>query len=379
MDVAGSENVSGSSVNRILPCGEPSVDSVELVRDQLVAMLSSEQVYRVSVIPCSATDRSEAVPLDQWRRKICQWAFRVIDHFRLDRDVVTAGMNIFDRFLVAHVADDKAHTFACACPSCKRQVNSHTYQLAAMTSIFMAVKIHAENGSDNNTRVHRRQFKLSTFVELSRGQFDESDIYQMEQKVLKTLEWRVNPPTPTFFVAYLLNLMPDRSSVAEDGRSLYEVVIHVVRELSRYITELSTCLGESCSYHASSSVAFAAILTAMDLLTQEALPQSLRDGFRRQVFEVCGIGSHHSFGPIANLQSILQGALWPEMLLDDANHQPSETGHPISVARHYGLLDLHRIMETSSPANVTPPPSPGRLQRCPRRVSLEGSPISVAR
>lgn len=56
-----------------------SVDSV--VEDQLVAMLRQESCYRVEVIPCTAGDEvtssSSRLPYEEWRRKICEWCYKV--------------------------------------------------------------------------------------------------------------------------------------------------------------------------------------------------------------------------------------------------------------------------------------------------------------
>jgi hypothetical protein len=373
------------------PLEDTSSKDSELVQDQLAALMETEQFYRVRAIPCKAQvgETTGRIPLEDWRRKICQWAFRVIDHFRLDREVVSVGMNIFDRFLVEHETPRRDEFGAyspprCCCPSCKRSVDSRTYQLAAMTAIFISVKANANNGAELPSG--RKQFKLSTFVELSRGQFQIEDITLMERTVLDTIRWKVSPPTPVTFVSYLLTLMPGRELMPSAAQTHYDLSIHVLRELSRYLTELSACLGESCSYHSPSRVAFAAILVSMDLLTPQALPLQVRDAFRQAVFQVCGMSSHHQYGPIPHLKSALERALWPEMLLDGTDHHSSDAGHPISIARHYGLLDLDRIYRaqrqsttfSSIPsAGHTPPGSPKLDQG--RSSALEVSPVSVAR
>ena len=67
------------------PAPAPAMDGV-LLSDQLGALLQQESLYQVHHIPCCRSmhhvgrDRPE---LEDWRRKICQWSYRVIDHFRL--------------------------------------------------------------------------------------------------------------------------------------------------------------------------------------------------------------------------------------------------------------------------------------------------------
>jgi hypothetical protein len=326
----------------------------------------------------------------------------VIDHFRFDREVVSTGMNLFDRFLVLHRQqednrDDSLSSLDCSCncPSCKRSMDSQTYQLAAMTCIFLSVKLHSENApSDSSSLTARRRhhFKLSTFVELSRGQFRAQDICDMERTVLRTLVWKVSPPTPMTFVSYLVTLMPDRDMMPSVSQPYYDLVIHVLRELSRYLTELAVCLGGECAYYSPSQIAFAAILVSMDLLTTQACPLQVRDIFRQEVSQVC-CGTSQLQGSTMKLYSILQRALWPEMLLDSNDEHTPESGHPISIARDFGLLDMDRIYQAqqqrssstftaqttghrttaSCPGQETPPGSPKRLD------SLQESPVSVAR
>ena len=167
------------------------------------------------------------------------------------------------------------------------------------------------------------------------------------------------------------------------SETYYDLVVHVLRELTRYLTELSTCLGGSCSSYSPSRVALAALLVSMDLLTVQALPMELRDAFRQNVLEVCGLSTDPHFGPIPHLKGIMERALWPDMLLDETDPATTDTGHPISIARHYGLLDLKRIYraqhqsELSSHGERTPPGSPKGYQS--RQSSLQGSPVSVAR
>ena len=104
-----------------------------------------------------------------------------------------------------------------------------------MTSLYLAMKLYSEN-SDNSPY---RKLRLAHFVELSRGQFSQADVSQMERSILKELQWKVNPPTPMAVVPFLLRLMPSRSFVLSKN---YDMVLHVLHELARYLSELSNCL-----------------------------------------------------------------------------------------------------------------------------------------
>lgn len=53
-----------------------------MLRDQLGALLQQEAQYAIHHVPCRRPT-SNRPELEEWRRKICQWGYRVIDHFRL--------------------------------------------------------------------------------------------------------------------------------------------------------------------------------------------------------------------------------------------------------------------------------------------------------
>jgi len=53
-----------------------------MLRDQLEALLQQEAQYAIHHVPCRRPT-SNRPELEEWRRKICQWGYRVIDHFRL--------------------------------------------------------------------------------------------------------------------------------------------------------------------------------------------------------------------------------------------------------------------------------------------------------
>jgi len=288
---------------------------------------------------------------------------------------------------------------ACPCPSCKRLLDSRSYQLAAMTSLYLAIKLRVTCEDNNNNEEddfgfpclssssqHHPQrkltFRLEAFADLSRGQFVSQDIVEMEQQLLSAVRWRVHPPTPMLCVSYLLStLLPNHHHHTSGRSSRFDLVLHVVRELSRYCTELAVCLGRDCSGEPASAVATAAILESMDLLTLAALPQELRDLFRRRAATIMPL-------PSLRLRATIRKALWPELLDSSSNSDQhaaapeSNTRHPISMARDFGLLDVERLYPVVAPQTViggsSPPLSPKRSLSS-RHFQHEASPISVRR
>ena len=302
-----------------------------LVEDQLDAMLEQERTYQVMFLPCSKAtldDNTGTSPHEGWRRKICEWSYRVVDHFRIEREVVSISMNLFDRFLSLK---NKDNVF-CKCPSCQRAVDSHTFQLAAMTSLYVAIKVHAESCIHDSTR---KKLKLSSMVDLSRGQFSREDICAMELSMLSSLSWKVNPITPSNLVSYLLRLMPPQSDIPLVCRSNYHLAQHVLNELARYLSELSVCLPNINSSFFPSEIAFASIMVSIELLGFNALPESARRDFCSAVSRV--LDSQH----IPYLMECLSASFWPEVLLNECGD------HPMAVARDLGLLDLDRLYSSS--------------------------------
>lgn len=102
---------------------------------------------------------------------MAQWEYRIVDYFDASRDLVGIAFSFLDRF-----------TAKCTC-------DRQAYKLAAITSLFIAMKLHAP-----------RRFSIDTLAALSRGEFEDSQIAQMELIMLKTLDWRLSPPTTQSFI-----------------------------------------------------------------------------------------------------------------------------------------------------------------------------------
>ena len=91
-----------------------------------------------------------------WREKICEWSYQVVDHFDFSRETVNVSLSYLDRFLAS------------------RPANKKFFQLAAMTSLYIAVKLY-EPGI----------LTPASFVELSRGFFTEDHVTAMEESILR--------------------------------------------------------------------------------------------------------------------------------------------------------------------------------------------------
>ena len=369
-------------------------DDSGLCQEQLAALLRTEASYLPESFRClkhnESAESAEGPPLEDWRSKIVQWSFRVIDHFQLDREVVTIGMSLFDRFL-AHLNGNQTslgYSPDCTCSICTGELTSKTYQLAAMTCMYTAMKCNSSTDADvknlqsqgeirnEDVYARRKVFKLKAFVELSRGQFTEHDVTRMELLVLHALEWKVHPPTAMTFVNHMMTFLPTQDITGPHVGCSYYLIKHVMRELSRYLTELAVCLGQ-LSTARPSQVALAALLVSMDLLTVQAMPHGARAFF---VKEAAFYGLWADDPTIDHLKYTLHNALLPEMLFDEETSQLDSNEHPICLARELGILNLAQIYQGHQfpgPQRQIPPSPRSTISNRKEAGAWTGSPVSV--
>jgi hypothetical protein len=179
-----------------------------------------------------------------WREKICEWSYQVVDHFDFNREIVAISLSYLDRFLAT------------------RQVNKKIFQLAAMTTLYLAIKLY-EPGT----------LKMSSLIELSRGYFLVEHIAAMEDAVLRSLSWHVHPPTALCLIRHYLELLPDRFD-----RS----VKHDAMELSRFLCELSVC-DYFFVTRKPSSIAIAALTNALEAIDHIRFPSRSRQELFRSI------------------------------------------------------------------------------------------------
>lgn len=127
-----------------------------------------------------------------------------------------------------------------------------------MTSLYMATKIF-------NTR----KITLLNLVELSRGEFEERHIVEMEMLILKALAWRVNPPTVQCFIEPFCTAL----TISEDPH-----VVSCVQQRATFFAELALY-----DYNFVSTekpiVAAAAILNAIEGLEDSTAIEARQSSF----------------------------------------------------------------------------------------------------
>lgn len=195
---------------------------------------------------CSSGSSSKSGGINEvWREKICEWTFQIVDHFDINRETASISLNYLDRYLSI------------------RTVNRKMFQLAAMTSLFLAIKLYEP-----------APLRMSSFIELSRGYFKTEHIALMESSILWTLSWHVHPPTPLGFVRNYMLLL--------EQSGCNPTVALEVKEVARFLTELSVC-DYYFTTRRPSSTGLGAILVAFERFDEVTLPMHVRRTFLKLV------------------------------------------------------------------------------------------------
>lgn len=120
------------------------------------------------------------------RAAMVNWLCQISDALSLNRETVGLAMSLLDRYLSTSTDGAK-----------QALADKHNFQLAAITTYYIAVKI--------NEPV---QLSIEMLVKLCRGFYESAAIVSMEQDILFSLEWRISAPTPLDFMRQILALLP---------------------------------------------------------------------------------------------------------------------------------------------------------------------------
>ena len=366
---------------------------LKLAIDNVAGLLRLEFQYIAGTNTlASSTYEPSNVPLilpnmhAHWRPTIFEWFYKIIDHFLLERGVVAIAMDYVDRY------------FFRLNPTNVESMSIKNYQLVAMTSLYIAMKIHGGNEAGDEIspwKIKRKTFCVKGFAKLSRGQFVPDEILNMEALIFKNLEWKMNPVTAMCCMDSYMGLMPSpeelqslHSQPALSRRDLARLRLgfHVHRELARYLVELAVCIkgitpyfqtdhsGSSINSLAPSMVAYAGILLAMDMMTATAVTNQGREIFLRRVAEAQSImiaeeqgmppfvDTYMRFEPnrleVLKIKNLIHKHFVPSLVLDSL--QPDEVAgniHPFKLAHTAGMFNA-RFFQKQNEAQPQSPTSP---------------------
>ena len=144
-----------------------------------------------------------------WRLQMFDFACMVVDRSVMDRSAVLAtAFNILDRYTAFELKRPNSSP-----------VTREDYQLFAMTSLYIAMKI---------LEPFPRKMGVEAFSAISRDFYRAEDIASTELEMLGVLRWRTSPPTTIGFCRELIQfLMPDEKERGMDMEQIYPTICDV--------------------------------------------------------------------------------------------------------------------------------------------------------
>lgn len=183
------------------------------------------------------------------REKMCEWSYRIIDHFHASREIVAISFSYLDKFV------DQC--------SCDRSA----FKLAAMTCLYISTKLF-----------NAREISVNSLAQLSRGEFEPAHILEMEQIILKTLSWRLHPPTVQCFINSVYGLLPSSSTP----------VTRAIHQRATFFAELAL-FDYSFVTQPRSAIAVAALLNAMEGMDESVVSKAEQIRFVKRLRDSLGI------------------------------------------------------------------------------------------
>lgn len=297
-------------------------------------------------LSCASFESTEAG--EAWRRKLCEWCFEVADHFDFGRDVVSFALSYIDRMVASQTRSHSKDVQDESVP--KTKISKRSLQLIAVTSLYIAIKVHGEIAKGP-----RRKLSIQVFVELGRNFFAPKDIEEMERTILHTLEWKVNPPTSQRYLVPLLDLCPSYHHTEPRHRSK---VIGGVYDVARYLTELAVCVSTFTFTLPCSATALAAIVCAMEAVRAKLpLPSNVRGRFLLAIETCTGLTvvDDHVQRAYYLLKGLCPSA-FERSSNDSAKSSLEELKAEVAEARSTALTNpkVSSFPESSTPRNISP-------------------------
>ncbi|KAG7369201.1 cyclin-like protein [Nitzschia inconspicua] len=217
--------------------------SNELTLETIQAMRwQEENAYGVSdYLSCIPPQGNCALdtPVDaSCRYVMAKWCCEIADFCKYKRETVAVAMNCLDRFMATVVGQEIL-------------LDRNSYQLASMTALYSSVKIHEQEAMDPNL-----------ISSLSRGVHSPMAVEAMEAKMLRALQWRVNPPTAMSFVRSMMDLVPHHIVGPAERET--------ITEITKFQIELA--VNEySFSRFRPSTIAIASLLNSLESLSEDRM------------------------------------------------------------------------------------------------------------
>lgn len=172
-----------------------------------------------------------------WRKFLVEWMYYVVDYCKLQPRVVGSAAFFLDVCMERELCRTREE-----------------HQLAAATCLQLSLKT-----------IDTSVIRVDKLVKLGRGNFDEKDVGDFEIRLLKSLSWRVHPPTVYCFLSQYEHLMCRHFEYENMGKrdGSGAARIGAVKEITKLLAEL--CVrDERFSCTVPSLLSYATVVAAMD-------------------------------------------------------------------------------------------------------------------
>ena len=179
-----------------------------------------------------------------------EWSFHLVDHFSLEREIVEVAFSYLDRFVDRCLTNDAA------------------FKLACMTCLYIASK-----------NIGPKYIPLKSLSELSEGEFEIQHFIDMEMCVLRTLNWRVQPPTTRAFIELFLAFLPSNKVATKQALS----------RRATFYSELSL-FDYNCALETQSLLALSSILNAIEDIYPKSMSEVIIRKFKGDIMFALDLG-----------------------------------------------------------------------------------------
>lgn len=179
----------------------------------------------------------------------------------MDREVVATALTIVDRYLFTTQTKDAP------------PLSGNELGVILVTCLLLAIKAKVREYAEGEVAKNIVR-SLCTLIG-GGGNVDATSkaVFDMEEKVLKILDWRINPPTMQEFVRMYVDLHP----VGKFGLRRDEFVAHYLNGVAKFQVEQALLVPELIMNYTPSIIALAALLRAEEQLDNTVFPFEMRE------------------------------------------------------------------------------------------------------
>ena len=160
--------------------------------DEILFRIEALRTQEDTILPCynylQHIDNNTNIHAvdEKCRTAIVLWCQQTQRTLKLSRETVWIAISYLDRYLSS--GRGKSH---------QAIMNKARFQLVAITSLYIAIKLYEDVELD-----------VTTLVRLCKGYYTNAEILSMEEDVLFALDFRVTTASPTEFVRHFIKILP---------------------------------------------------------------------------------------------------------------------------------------------------------------------------